>query len=243
MPISGRNIKRFMDKATIIIPCYNYSHFLPQSIESALAQTWENKEIIVVDDCSTDDTEQLMAAKYPQIQYIRHPFNQGLSATRNTGLLASTGDWIMSLDADDWIDKDLLELSIEWAKSKNADIVGVWQQEFGERQDVHHFHPNPSHDDFLNGNKINCSSLFKRKVYEALMEKDGFAYDERLKKGYEDWQFWLRATKLGFIVTTVTLALFHYRIHKDSMIAGILKKDIRDEVFQEMKDSIPEIFA
>lgn len=226
------------NRATIIIPCYNYAHFLPQALDSALAQTYQDKEIIVVDDCSTDDTEQLMATKYPGVKYIRHIQNKGLSATRNTGIEASTGDWIMSLDADDWIDKDLLQLSIDFANAKNADIVGVWQQEFGERHEVHNFHPNPGHEDFLNGNKINCSSLFRRKVYDTIG-----GYDVRLLKGYEDWQYWLRATKAGFTVVTVPLALFHYRIHKDSMIAGLIKKDLRDETFQEMKDSIPEIFA
>ncbi len=227
-----------MDKALIVIPCFNYAHYLPQALDSALAQTWANKEIIVVDDCSTDDTQTLMATKYPQVRYIRHEINQGLSATRNTGLAAADWDWAMSLDADDWIDRDLLQLSIDYANAKQADIVGVWQQEFGDRGEVHHFHPNPAHDDFLNGNKINCSSLFRRKVYDTVG-----GYDIRLKKGYEDWQYWLRATKLGFTVVTVPLALFHYRIHKDSMIAGLIKKDLRDETFQEMKDSIPEIFA
>lgn len=230
-------------RATIVIPCYNYAHYLPQALDSALAQTYENKEIIVVDDASTDDTEKLMKEKYPGVKYIRHSFNKGLSATRNTGIEASTGDWIMSLDSDDWIDKDLLKLSIDFGIAKNADIVGVYQQEFGERREVHHFHPNPNHEDFLNGNKINCSSLFKRAVYDALKAKDGHGYDEKLRKGYEDWQFWLRATKLGFTVVTIPLPLFHYRIHKDSMIAGLIKKDLRDETFQEMKDSIPEIFA
>ncbi len=223
-----------MDKATIIIPTYNYAHFLSEALDSALAQTWLNKEIIVVDDCSTDNTQELMKTKYPDVKYIRHEQNKGLSVTRNTGLKASTGDWIMSLDADDWIDKDLLELSIGY---KDADIVGVWQQEFGERAEIHHFHPNPSHEDFLNGNKINCSSLFKRKVYETIG-----GYDESLKKGYEDWQYWIRATKAGFTVATVTLPLFHYRIHKGSMIAGLIENGLREETLEEMKDTLPDIF-
>ena len=222
-----------MDKVTIGIPCYNYAHYLPQALDSALAQTWENKEIIVIDDCSTDNIAEVMKA-YPQVKYIRHGVNKGLSASRNTGLKEGTGDWFMFLDADDWIDKDLLELSVGY---RDADIVGVWQKEFGERGETHYFHPNPTHDDFLNGNKINCSSMFKRKVYETIG-----GYDERLKKGYEDWQYWLRATKAGFSVATVPLALFHYRIHKDSMIGGLIENGLREETLEEMKDSIPEIF-
>lgn len=227
-----------MERVTIGIPCFNYAHYLPQALDSALAQTYPNVEVIVIDDCSTDNTEELMRTKYPHVKYIKHSFNKGLSASRNTGLQNGTGDYFMFLDADDWIDKDLVDLSVQWFKTKNVDIVGVYQQEFGDRHEVHHFHPNPTHEDFLNGNKINCSSMFKRRVYETIG-----GYDERLKKGYEDWQYWLRATKAGFTVATIPLALFHYRIHKDSMIAGLIKKDLRDETFQEMKDSIPEIFA
>src|ERR1700745_365657 len=134
-----------MDKVTIGIPSYNYAKYLPQAIDSCLSQTYPNVEIIVIDDSSTDETAGLInhyQQKYPHIKYIRHEVNQGLSASRNTGLKAGTGDWFMFLDADDWIDKDLVDLSIQWAQTKNADIIGVWQQEFGDRGEVHHFHPN-----------------------------------------------------------------------------------------------------
>lgn len=228
-------------KVSICIPAYNYAKFLPQALDSAVAQTYKNKEIIVIDDCSTDNTLEVMAEYqklHPEVKYVRHSENQGLSATRNTGLEEFTGDWVMFLDADDWIDKDLIELCIPYAEAKKADIVGVWQQEFGEREFLHNFHPNPAHEDFLTGNKINCSSLFKRAVYEKIG-----GYDVRLKRGYEDWQFWLRATKVGFSVVTVPLALFHYRIHSGSMIAGLIKNNERGEVLEEMKASIPEIFA
>ncbi len=225
-----------------IIPCYNYKLYLGQCLESVLQQSYKNIEIIVVDDCSTDNPKEI-TDMYPSVKYIRHEKNKGLSGTRNTGIEASHGEYIFCLDSDDWIDKDLVDLSMQWFEAKKADIVGVWQQEFGDRAEVHHFHPNPVHTDFLNGNKINCSSMFKRQVYDVMKEKYGFGYDERLKKGYEDWQFWLRATKAGFTVATIPLALFHYRIHNASMIAGLIKKDLRNDTFEEMKDSIPEIFA
>ena len=80
--------------------------------------------------------------------------------------------------------------------------------------------------------------MFKRKVYETIG-----GYDERLKKGYEDWQYWLRATKAGFTVATIPLPLFHYRIHKGSMIANLIENGLRNDTLEEMKDSIPEIFA
>ena len=226
-----------MDKVTIVIPCYNYAHYLPQALDSALAQTYENKEVIVIDDCSTDNTQELMQTKYPNVRYIRHEVNQGLSATRNTGLKMFDGEWIMFLDSDDWIDKDLVQLSVDWGNSKGVDIVAVWQQEFGERADTHHFHPNPAFDDFMTGNKINCSSMFRRRVYEKIG-----GYDITLKS-YEDWGFWLRATKAGFTVATIPLTLFHYRIHEDSMLGKVSAQNKKSEMLEAMKDSMPEIFA
>ncbi|MFC7671414.1 glycosyltransferase family 2 protein [Hymenobacter humi] len=69
---------------SIIIPCYNYGHFLSEAIESAQQQSYPAKEILVVDDGSTDHTKALVA-RYPEVVYV-HQENQGLSAARNTGI-------------------------------------------------------------------------------------------------------------------------------------------------------------
>jgi len=221
-------------KVTVGIPTYNYAHYLPEAIESVLAQTYANVEIIVLDDASTDNTKEI-AVKYP-VKYIRHEKNWGLAATRNTGLKVGEGDWFMFLDADDKIDKDLISLSLQYANAKKADIVGVWQKEFGDTDFVHYFHPEPTHQDFIMGNKINCSSMFSRKVYETIG-----GYDERLT-AYEDWQFWLRATKAGFKVVTIPLPLFYYRKHKGSMIDKLIEDGLRDKAFEAMKDTLPDIY-
>lgn len=224
-----------------VIPAYNCAQYLEQSINSVLAQSYPNIEIILVDDGSTDDTEQLIAAKYPQIKYFKHEINKGLSATMNTGLAQTKGEYLFELDGDDWVDKDLVELSLQWFEAKEVDIVGVWQVEFGDRGETHYFHPNPTHEDFLNGNKINCSSMYKRKVYETLLAEYGFMYDTRLKV-YMDWQVWIRATKLGFKVATIPLPLFHYRIRKGSLITSMLAENSRYQALEALKDSLPNIY-
>lgn len=86
---------------SVIIPCYNHGGYLSQAIESVLNQTYSNVEIIVIDDGSVDDTA-LVAKKYEKIKY-HHQQNQGLSASRNKGLELSKGDFIVFLDADDWL--------------------------------------------------------------------------------------------------------------------------------------------
>ena len=87
------------DLVSVVIPCYNQAHFLPQAIESVLAQTYRNFEILVVDDGSTDATAQT-AASYVGVRCIQQ-HNQGLSAARNTGLRAVQGEFLVFLDADD----------------------------------------------------------------------------------------------------------------------------------------------
>lgn len=84
---------------SIVIPCYNQAHFLPESVESVLAQTYPHIETVVVDDGSSDNTAEV-AGRYERVRCVRQN-NQGLSGARNTGFRVSRGDYIMFLDADD----------------------------------------------------------------------------------------------------------------------------------------------
>jgi len=84
---------------SIIIPCYNQAHFLPEAIESALAQTYQKTEIVAVDDGSGDNPMEVVA-RYPGVKYLRQE-NQGLAGARNTGFRASSGEYVLFLDADD----------------------------------------------------------------------------------------------------------------------------------------------
>jgi glycosyltransferase involved in cell wall biosynthesis len=88
-----------MTSVSVIVPTYNSGRFLGEAIDSILAQTVVPDQIIVVDDGSTDDTEQVMA-RYPQVEYIRQA-NGGVSSARNAGLDAARGDFVTFLDADD----------------------------------------------------------------------------------------------------------------------------------------------
>lgn len=84
---------------SVIIPCYNQAHFVADAIESVLAQTWPQREIIVVDDGSHDDPATVVA-RYPSVRLIRQG-NQGVSAARNHGMRESQGEFLVFLDADD----------------------------------------------------------------------------------------------------------------------------------------------
>jgi glycosyltransferase involved in cell wall biosynthesis len=126
---------------SIIIPCYNQAHFLVDSIESALAQTYGRTELVVVDDGSSDNTAEL-AARYP-VRYVRQP-NRGVAEARNCGFNASAGEYVIFLDADDRLTCDSVQAhlhclaahpgvgfvvgEIEWIDKKGSCIgTGKWE--------------------------------------------------------------------------------------------------------------------
>jgi len=96
---------------SVVIPCYNQAHFLGEAIESVLAQSYPNFEIIVVDDGSTDDTSEV-ARRYPGVRLVRQE-NKGLSGARNAGLAHSEEEYVVFLDADDRLLPDALETVLE----------------------------------------------------------------------------------------------------------------------------------
>lgn len=109
-------------KLSVIIPVYNAEEFLPRTIDSVLKSTLDNIEIIVVDDCSQGNCKEIVD-KYENIKYIRHKKNQGLFAARCTGIKNASGEYIVHLDADDWIKNKTYEYSYNKAKETTSDVV------------------------------------------------------------------------------------------------------------------------
>ncbi len=102
-----------MPAVSVVIPAYNHAKFLKGTIQSALAQTWRNYEIIVVDDGSTDNTRDVVASfSDPRIRYIFQD-NQGLSGARNTGIRAAGGEYLAFLDSDDEFEPEFLHVCVE----------------------------------------------------------------------------------------------------------------------------------
>jgi len=107
---------------SVVIPTYNYAHFIGEAIESALAQTYLIAEIVVVDDGSTDNTEEVVTAFGEKVRYIRQE-NSGVSAARNNGAKNSSGDFITFLDPDDaWLPE---KIERQIAKFREDDSIGL----------------------------------------------------------------------------------------------------------------------
>ena len=101
-----------MPRVSVIIPAYNAASFIGEAIESILAQSFQDFEIIVVDDGSTDGTAEVVK-KLPQVRLIEQP-HSGIAVSRNAGILAACGELIAWIDADDRWTKDKLEKQVDW---------------------------------------------------------------------------------------------------------------------------------
>lgn len=116
-------------KVSVVITAYNVEKYIKKAINSVLNQTYKNIEIVVVEDCSTDNTLKFIKGlqksdlAFP-INLVQHKENVGAGLSRRDGIKASTGDFIMLLDADDWLNGDYIEHLVDKQKETGADIVG-----------------------------------------------------------------------------------------------------------------------
>lgn len=115
------------DQITIIIPVYNVANYLCRCIESIINQTYQNLEIICIDDGSTDDSGKLLDryAKIDERIIVLHTENQGVSAARNTAISRATGKFLMFVDGDDWIELDSCEIAMRYMEKQPVDLL-MW---------------------------------------------------------------------------------------------------------------------
>jgi GT2 family glycosyltransferase len=200
---------------TIVIPCFNHAHYLPDAIESALAQTHAPVEVVVVDDGSTDNTGEV-AARYPAAKYVRQ-VNQGLSAARNAGLKVSTGEFVAFLDADDLLYSDAMATGL-CCFVQNPDcafVYGGYASVTDDRQLVWTRYPRASHASYkglLRGNRIAmiATVLFRRAILSAVS-----GFDEALRC-CEDYDVYLKLSRVAPIAIHGNLVA-QYRRHNANM--------------------------
>ena len=123
---------------SVVIPTYNYGRYICETIDSALAQTYKPLEVIVVDDGSTDDTRERLAAYSDRIRYILQK-NSGPAAARNTGIVAAQGEFVALLDSDDlWLPEKVERQVALYLREQDAGIVATQRfaiDETGQRLD------------------------------------------------------------------------------------------------------------
>lgn len=119
---------------SVIIPCFNVAPYLEECIESVISQSFKDIEIICIDDCSTDNTYELLCKyeSYDLCRIVRHEFNKGPGAARNLGISLATGDYLFFLDSDDLLAPNTLAALYDIALETDAEIVSSQIQYFDE---------------------------------------------------------------------------------------------------------------
>jgi glycosyltransferase involved in cell wall biosynthesis len=191
---------------SVIIPCYNYGKFLPETIESIEKQTYSNWEIVIADDGSTEDTLKVLAAyqNHPKIR-ILYLENGGPSRARNKAIDAAKGKYILPLDADDLISSTYLEKAADLLDSKSKLGIVYCEADFFGSMTGKWDLPEYKFPNILLDNCIFVSSVFRR---EDWIRVKGF--DETFEE-WEDFDFWLKLISLGREVYRIPEILFHYR--------------------------------
>lgn len=124
---------------SIIVPIYNVQDYLPRCMESILSQSYDNIEVLLVDDGSTDDSGKIVdqyAAKDSRVRAF-HQRNQGISAARNCGLDAMSGDYVMFVDGDDFVEKDYCRDAVSMALEHQVDIVAFGFNKYWPHRDTY----------------------------------------------------------------------------------------------------------
>ncbi|MDO4483512.1 MAG: glycosyltransferase family A protein [Clostridia bacterium] len=199
-----------MKKVSIIIPCHNDGQYLPEALACAFAQTWENKEIIIIDDGSADEATLKLLDDLRQdsrVTVLRHEQAKGPSAARNTAIRAGKGEYIMPLDADDKIEPDYIAKAAAVLDSRpEVGAVYAHGDYFGEVTG-----PMKLKDynlrDMLVDNVVFVSALIRRSAFEQ-----AGLYDEAFRTGLEDYDGFLGLLEHGWEIVQLPETLFYCRV-------------------------------
>ena len=208
-----------MPKVSVIIPTYNRPELLEKAIFSVLSQTFQDFELLIVDDASTENCRDIVNGfKDDRIKYIRNEHNKGIAAVRNIGVKNSSGEYIAFLDDDDeWLPHKL-EKQVELLDQSNAQLGAVYTGTFSYdgasekilRETKPRFRGEILKELLLYNFIVTSSTLFKRSCFE----KVGY-YDENLSFA-EDYDMWIRIAKV-FEFDYVGEPLIRYRIHQNKL--------------------------
>ncbi|CAM4014354.1 glycosyltransferase [Cohnella lubricantis] len=224
---------------SVVMPFYN-DPYVGEAIESVLAQSYGNVELIVVNDGSTRETERLLP--YTDRAIVLNKANGGTASALNAGFRAASGEYIAWLSSDDRFEREKLERQVRFMEEKKAWISHTAFRCMNERGEAEgppirlpFAEPYLFYQTFLTGNVINGCTVMMRK---ALFNRLG-GFDEKLRFTH-DYDLWVRALLAGFPIPYLDEPLTMYRRHS-AMGTFRHKKDIDDEFRQVSEGSRPRL--
>jgi glycosyltransferase involved in cell wall biosynthesis len=215
---------------SVILPVYNNEHYLAESIESVLAQTYPSIEIICVDDGSTDNTRNVMHSYGTKITLLFHEHNRGIAAGRNTGIREAKGAYIAFMDGDDIWDIDKIEKQIALLETTpSVDIAFCMMHHFfspnlpeASRNQRHLPEPMPG--------VVSAASCMRRALFDTVG-----TLNEALTVGeFVDWLS--RAQGIGVQYDVVTNTVLHRRIHETN--TGITQRHARPDYIKIVREAL-----
>ena len=218
-------------KLSVIVPVYNVEDYLEQCLDSILLQNFEDMEILCVDDVSMDGSSKLLrryASRDSRIRVLSHEKNRGLSAARNTGLQAATGEYVLFVDSDDYLERDcLLRLVAEMDKD-SLDVLFFQYDKFdddsGEDIDEKQRGRYTDYSKVLAGREHFCRMLLKKKllvmVWQAMYRRDflnlnGILFTEGIR--HEDYLLTFRTLMNARRVKGIEESCYAYRARGGSI--------------------------
>lgn len=201
-----------MPMVSVVIPCYNQGAFIAEALDSVLAQSCQDFEIIVVNDGSTDreTTVILETLDFPRTRVV-HTANHGVSAARNTAIALAAGKYILPLDADDRIGRDYLEKAAGVLdRHPEVGFVYCLARLFGAKRGMFYLN-NGSLGDMLLDSRVFCSAMFRKSDWTVTE-----GYNNNMRQGWEDWDFWLSILEQGKTPYLIPEVCFYYRVRKGS---------------------------
>ena len=201
-------------KVSVVIPCCNDKDYIRETVQSVLDQTFQDFEIIIVDDGSNEATKEVLAnIKNEKVEIITQR-NQGSSRARNNGIKAASAPYILILDGDDTVDALFLEKAVAILDVNHTlGAVSSYCNLFIKNHQVvqKHLPKGGGIVDFLFDNNSVSFALIRKKCWEEIG-----GYDEQMKNGFEDWEFWISLTKRDWNIYVIPEFLFNYRQKKSN---------------------------
>jgi glycosyltransferase involved in cell wall biosynthesis len=214
-----------MTKISVILPTYNGGtrgdgKYLKQAIESVLNQTYENFGLIIINDGSKDNTEEIIQSyKDNRIIYLKHESNKGLPSARNTGLKKATGEYIAFVDDDDYYYKNKLEEQINFMIENNINVCvcngDIVDKNKNKLRTTNNLKSSINTEDiFLYTNTISVfptTLMINRSVFKEV------GYFKEYLRYSEDWDFMIRVS-YKYQILVLSKILFAYRIHDTNLV-------------------------
>ncbi len=205
------------ERVSVITPVYNAARFIAGTVESAATQTYKDIEIVLVDDCSKDNSAVIIAdlqKKYPNIIYHKQPKNQGAAVARNTALNLATGRYVAFLDSDDLWLQDKIERQLSLMKKTNCPFCYAAIDFMDEEGKI------------IKGKRnIQDTCDYKYLLHNTIIATSTVVIDRNvlgdfqmpLRRGGQDYATWLMLLREGTVARGINEVLSHYRISSGSL--------------------------